>query len=197
MVFVTLLWTTRFVFVRRPSEPPLIPYQDGATTRHLPQESSTCREFYSTLAHCIYLLADRMHWRGLFMHHAPNAECLCGSRQGCLKGIRKEVLLQIKRWLVDKKDQRMFRLNGLAATGKSTIARTFAEISFADGKRGASFFCSRDFEDRSNLQVIFPTLAFQLAYRYLEFRERLLKVLKASPDVGRESLSSQISKGIV
>ena len=60
----------------------------------------------------------------------------------------------------------MFWLNGLAGTGKSTIAQTFAEISFADGKLGASFFCSRDFENRSNLQVIFPTLAFQLAYRY-------------------------------
>lgn len=27
-----------------------------------------------------------------------------------------------------------------------------------------SFFCSRDFEDKSNLQAVFPTLAFQLVY---------------------------------
>ena len=131
------------------------------------------------------------------MHHTPKAGYLCGNRQGCLKGTRKEVLLQIERWLVDQKDQRIFWLNGLAGTGKSTIAQTFAEISFADGKLGASFFCSRDSEGRSNLQVIFPTLAFQLAYRYPQFRERLLKVLKVSPDVGRESLSSQIEKIIV
>ena len=91
----------------------------------------------------------------------------------------------------------MFWLNGLAGTGKSTIAQTFAEISFADGELGASFFCSRDFEDRSNLQVIFPTLAFQLAYRYLPFRERLIQVLRANPDVGRESLCSQMEKIIV
>ena len=91
----------------------------------------------------------------------------------------------------------MFWLNGLAGTGKSTIAQTFAEMSFADGKLGASFFCSRDFEDRSNLRKIFPTLAFQLAYRYPRFREELIPVLIASPDVGRETLCSQMEKLIV
>ena len=100
------------------------------------------------------------------MHHTPDAGYRCGDRVGCLKGTRKEVLLQIDQWLRNDGDQRIFWLNGLAGTGKSTIAQTFAEISFADGKLGASFFCSRDFEDRSKLQAIFPTLAFQLAYRY-------------------------------
>ena len=131
------------------------------------------------------------------MHHTPDAGYLCGDRQGCLKGTRKEVLLQIDQWLRNDGDQRIFWLNGLAGTGKSTIAQTFAEISFADGKLGASFFCSRDSQDRSNLQAIFPTLAFQLAYRYPQFREPLLEVLKVSPDIGRESLSSQVEKIIV
>jgi len=107
------------------------------------------------------------------------------------------VLLQLEHWLKDEQDHRVFWLNGLAGTGKSTIAQTFAEISFADGKLGASFFCSRDFEDRSNLQVIFPTLAFQLAYRYPLFREQLLRVLRANPGVGRESLCSQMERVIV
>ena len=91
----------------------------------------------------------------------------------------------------------MFWLNGLAGTGKSTIAQTFAEISFADGKLGASFFCSRDFEGRSNLQAIFPTLAFQLAYRYFLFRQQLIQVLKANPNVGQETLCSQMESIIV
>ena len=70
-------------------------------------------------------------------------------------------------------------------------------MSFADGRLGASFFCSRDFEDRSNLQTIFPTLSFQLAYRYQPFREELLQVLRANPDVGRETLCSQMERLIV
>ena len=45
--------------------------------------------------------------------------------------------------------------------------------------------------------MIFPTLAFQLAYRYPTFREELLQLLKARPDVGRESLCSQMEKLIV
>jgi len=93
--------------------------------------------------------------------------------------------------------KQIFWLNGLAGTGKSTIAQTFAERMFADGRLGASFFCSRDFADRSNLQAIFPTLAFQLAYRYPLFRGKLLQVLKAYPDVVQESLCSQMEKLIV
>ena len=96
-----------------------------------------------------------------------------------------------------EREQCIFWLNGLAGTGKSTIAQTFAETAFADGKLGASFFCSRDYDDRSNLQAIFPTLAFQLAYQYPLFRMELLQVLKTRPDVGRESLSSQMEKLIV
>ena len=112
-------------------------------------------------------------------------------------GTRGDVLLQIESWLNDKQDKRVFWLNGLAGTGKSTIAQTFAEMSFADGVLGASFFCSRGYEDRSNLKKIFPTLAFQLAYRYPNFREELLSVLRASPNVGQESLYSQMEKLIV
>jgi hypothetical protein len=131
------------------------------------------------------------------MHHTADAGYLCGNRQGCMKGTRKDVLLQLENWLKDEQDKRVFWLNGLAGTGKSTIAQTFAEMSFADGKLGASFFCSRDFDDRSNLRSIFPTLAFQLAHRYPRFRQELLPVLTASPDVGRETLCSQMEKLIV
>jgi len=131
------------------------------------------------------------------MRHANGAGYISGNRQGCLRGTRADVLLQLECWLKDKRDHRVFWLNGLAGTGKSTITQTFAEISFADGKLGASFFCSRDFEDRSNLQTILPTLAFQLAYRYSPFREKLLRVLKANPGIGQDSLCSQMEKVIV
>ena len=131
------------------------------------------------------------------MHHTSGAGYNSGNRQGCLKGTRRDVLWQIESWLGDETDQRVFWLNGLAGTGKSTIAQTFAEMSFAGGKLGASFFCSRDFEDRSGIRNIFPTLAFQLAFRYPEFRKELLPVLRADPELGRESLCSQLEKFII
>ena len=131
------------------------------------------------------------------MHHTTNAGHNCGNRQGCLKGTRRGVLGDIERWFTNEQGQHIFWLNGLAGTGKSTIAQTFAETTFVDGKLGASFFCSRDFEDRSNLQMIFPTLAFQLACQYPPFRKELLQVLKERPDAGQESLCSQMEKLIV
>ena len=131
------------------------------------------------------------------LHHTSDAGHSSGNRQGCLRGTRKSVLWEVEDWLTGEREQRIFWLNGLAGTGKSTIAQTFAETTFADGKLGASFFCSRDSEDRRNLQAIFPTLAFQLAYRYPLFRKELLQVLKAHPNVGRESLCLQMEKLIV
>ena len=114
-----------------------------------------------------------------------------------MKGTRRDVLFQLEQWLNDERDKRVFWLNGLAGTGKSTIAQTFAEMSFAEGKLGASFFCLRYYDDRSNLQTIFPTLAFQLAHRYPPFLKALLPILTANPNVGRETLCSQMEKLIV
>ena len=131
------------------------------------------------------------------MHHTPDASYLCGNRQKCLRGTRKGVLREIESWLTSEQGQQIFWLNGLAGTGKSTIAQTFAEMAFVDGKLGASFFCSQDFEGRSNLQAIFPTIAYQLAYQYPLFRRKLLQVLEAHPDVRQESLCSQMEKLII
>ena len=88
-------------------------------------------------------------------------------------------------------------MNGLAGTGKSTIAKTIAERLFADGQLGASFFCSRDYEDRRNLQLIFPTLATQLARKYPEFRSIFVPLIQSDPEVAYESLYNQMRRMIV
>ena len=131
------------------------------------------------------------------MTRADGAGYQSGNRQGCLRGTRADIFLQLEQWLKDEQGQRVFWLNGLAGTGKSTITQTFAEICFADGNLGASFFCSRDFEDRNTLQTIFPTLALQLAYQYPQFRKELLRLLRTNLDVGRESLFSQMERLIL
>jgi len=107
------------------------------------------------------------------------------------------VLEEIELWTGDFKESPVFWLNGLAGTGKSTIAQTIAERAFAGGLLGASFFCSRDFQDRSDLHFIFPTLAFQLAHKYPSFRSRLVSLLQSNPDIVDESLYSQMERLIV
>ena len=107
------------------------------------------------------------------------------------------MLNEIEHWTEDLEKSPIFWLSGLAGTGKSTIAQTLAERVFASGRLGASFFCSRGFEDRSNLQFIFPTLAFQLAQKYPGFRSSLIPLLRSNPDVVHESLQNQMQKFLV
>jgi len=81
-----------------------------------------------------------------------------GGRKGCLRGTRETTLNEIESWARDFKRSPVFWLNGLAGTGKSTIAQIISEWVFAGGVLGASFFCSHDFKDRSNLHFIFPSV---------------------------------------
>ena len=103
----------------------------------------------------------------------------------------------IELWTRDFDKPSVYWLNGLAGTGKSTIAQTIAERTFADGRLGASFFCSRDFEDRSNLQSIFPTLAVQLARRYTQFRSIFIRLVRLDPEIVHDSLYNQMKMLIV
>jgi hypothetical protein len=90
---------------------------------------------------------------------------------------------EIELWTKDFNRSPVFWLNGLAGTGKLTKVKTIAERMFADGRLGASFFCSRDLEDMSDLRFIFPTLAFQLAHKYPEVRSVIVPLLRSNPDV--------------
>jgi len=128
---------------------------------------------------------------------AKEAEHRHGGRKGCLKGTRRTILDEIEHWSRDFDKPPVYWLNGLAGTGKSTIAQTIAERFFTDDQLGASFFCSRDFEDRSNLHLIFPTLAVQLARKYTEFRSIFVPLARSDPGIAYESLYNQMEKLIV
>jgi len=130
-------------------------------------------------------------------HRARRAGYKHSKQRGCLKGTRQSVLEEIEHWSKDPDAPPVFWLNGLAGTGKSTIAQTVSERIFAYGHLGASFFCSRDFEDRSDLHHIFPTLAFQLAQKYSDFQSSLISLLQSDPDAVDESLQDQMQKFLV
>lgn len=131
------------------------------------------------------------------VHCAQEAGFWHCDRGGCLKGTRGAVLDKIELWTRSFSEPPVYWLNGLAGTGKTTIAQTIAERTFAGGQLGASFFCSRDFENRSNLRLIFPTLSVQLARRYTAFRSLFVPLVKSDPGITHGSLYNQMLNLIV
>jgi len=83
--------------------------------------------------------------------------------QECLKGTRIEVLHKIKAWAQEHNEKPIFWLNGLAGTGKSTIACTVAREHCDNGRLAASFFFSRGGGHLAHADKFFPTIAAQLA----------------------------------
>ncbi|KAG6824306.1 hypothetical protein H0H92_007272 [Tricholoma furcatifolium] len=128
------------------------------------------------------------------MHRVPDANHLAEKHAQCLPGTRTDILLELEAWARDSdpKTPTVYWLNGIADSGKSTICQSFCHQAFADGRLGASFFCSRDTEARSNLDMIFPTLSFQLACHFPEIRSHIVEVLKSCPDVAKESLFNKL-----
>ncbi|KAL0948062.1 hypothetical protein HGRIS_010686 [Hohenbuehelia grisea] len=124
---------------------------------------------------------------------SPQAEFLSSEHNGCLPGTRRDILQQIEEWAsATETDRRIYWLHGHAGSGKSTIAMSVARSLFAQGLLGASFFCSRDYANKSDLKLIFPTIAAQLARSYPSFSQHLSRILKARPTIGQESLFNQM-----
>jgi len=126
-----------------------------------------------------------------------NAGYKSGHHDKCLPGTRESVLINLMLWAMLPQDQNVFWLNGLAGTGKSTIAQSFSEAVAKEGLLGASFFCSRDYLDRRELKHIFPTLAYQLACHYPDFRNHIIRIIKKDPTIAHTSLISQLENLLI
>ena len=100
-------------------------------------------------------------------------------------------------WAKNPQNQNVYWLNGLAGTGKSTIAQSFSEMVANNGLLGASFFCSWDYLDRKELKNIFPTLAHQLACHYPHFQNHTITTIKKDPTLVHSSLISQFENFLV
>jgi hypothetical protein len=118
-------------------------------------------------------------------------------RPACLKGTRIDELEKLMNWMDDEGEHRMYVLTGLAGIGKTTIAKSVAELAHGKHILGASFFCSRDSEERSNMQLIFPTIAFQLSQHNDDFRSEVHDPIKKDPDIGYSKFDKQLEELIV
>ncbi|ELU37280.1 adenylylsulfate kinase domain-containing protein [Rhizoctonia solani AG-1 IA] len=100
------------------------------------------------------------------------------NRRACTPNTRSSILLELNQWSVDRTKPNVFWMNGMAGTGKTTIAYTFAQSLKTRGTLGASFFCTRTSDECRDVGRIIPTIAHQLALYSPSFRSALLQVLE-------------------
>jgi hypothetical protein len=105
-------------------------------------------------------------------------------RPGCLKDTRLAILQQLSSWTSnDAPGLTTSWLNGMAGTGKSAIANTFAKDSEDKGHLGASFFVDRQQADRRDPHRIVQSLAYQLAEQSSERLRALWSSLCSEPNI--------------
>lgn len=117
-----------------------------------------------------------------------------GELARCLPGTRVELLELITNWATDFSGERIFWLCGKAGTGKSTIARTVAQKFDEGGLLGASFFFKRGRADRSHANLLFPTIARQLADMFPEICQTIASVLDQDSLLCDKHLRPQFDK---
>ena len=127
---------------------------------------------------------------------AYNAKSRAG-RRSCTAKTREKILADLVAWAADAGDTSIYWLNGMAGTGKTTIAYTFSQILDYIEVLGASFFCSHLDTDSSNADLIFPTLAYELARHSTAASNALLNALKKDRNVGHKSMRDQFLNLIV
>ncbi|PYH76604.1 NACHT and WD40 domain protein [Aspergillus uvarum CBS 121591] len=111
----------------------------------------------------------------------------------CLPDTRTDLLRHISTW-AQSQDQLIFWLNGMAGTGKSTIARTVAQSFQNQGLLGASFFFKRGEADRGNAKRFVSTLARQLIIKHRQLGFDVFNAIENDSDVVFKSLDIQFEK---
>jgi hypothetical protein len=132
-------------------------------------------------------LLDRLRPVKEAFHDAANAS------ETCLAGTREQLLADLSAWLddLDISRERVFWLNGLAGTGKTTVARTMAARAHKEGRLGATFFFSRNVAAARDPVAILPTIAYQLAHYQIPFRASICTSLSSDKDVRDRGIVAQ------
>jgi hypothetical protein len=108
------------------------------------------------------------------------------SPAGCLEGTRIAIHAELADWAGDGVPTlTTLWLNGMAGTGKTAIASTFARNMEDQGILGATFFIDRQQAERRDLSRIVQTLAYALAMHNHEQLRAVWAVLRDDPTFER------------
>jgi len=126
--------------------------------------------------------------------HAPQAAFNSFDKQHdplCLQNTRVDILKEIRAWADGQDERSIFWLNGLAGTGKSTIARTIAREYHEQKRLGASFFFSRGGGDVSHAGKFFTSIALQLVDKSRPLKRHVCEAIAEHSDIANQALRDQ------
>ncbi|KAG9117261.1 hypothetical protein FRC07_007409, partial [Ceratobasidium sp. 392] len=113
-------------------------------------------------------------------------------RNGCTPDTRVGVLKLLRHWAHDCKGKKIYWLNGMAGTGKTTIAYSLCEQLERDGQLAANFFCSRQLPSCRDVSLILPTIAYQLSLFSHPYQYASSNALKLNPELHNQPTSKQV-----
>ncbi|KAG8724599.1 hypothetical protein FRC09_016742 [Ceratobasidium sp. 395] len=114
-------------------------------------------------------------------------------RGECTKDTRTELLGQVRSWACDEKAEKIYWLNGMAGTGKTTIAYSLCKYLQTTQKLGASFFCSQRLPACRDVNRILSSITYRLSRFSPAFRQALSRALERDDDAYNQVLEQQFS----
>ncbi|CCO34235.1 hypothetical protein BN14_08329 [Rhizoctonia solani AG-1 IB] len=138
---------------------------------------------------------DRMSPAKSAMYNSAESHDI--KRGSCAPQTREVQIRLLLDWACTPESGRTCWINGMAGTGKTTIAHTVCTKLDEACALGASFFCSRVIPECRQAKHIIPSIAYQLARFSVTFHHALDKVLHSDPDAHTRTLEIQYKKLIV
>ncbi|CAE6413293.1 unnamed protein product [Rhizoctonia solani] len=112
-------------------------------------------------------------------------------RRECTPGTRIDVLANLLGWAGNNDTEAVYWLNGMAGTGKTTIAYSVCKELAHSHKLAASFFCSRLRDECRDVKMIIPSIAYQLAQSSPPFQSALSTIIENNQDAHHRVLDEQ------
>ena len=111
-----------------------------------------------------------------------------GNPTSCMPGTQVKILEALEAWASDDlSSSKVYWIEGMAGTGKSTILHTMCEILEGKNMLGGSFFCSRGSENASNAHLIIPTIAHSLASTSPCIKSEVVKAIENDPKLAEHT----------
>ncbi|KAJ7469911.1 hypothetical protein B0H11DRAFT_1386938 [Mycena galericulata] len=132
------------------------------------------------------------------LHRAVALDALYNSAESfppprCHPETRTKILDDLFSWATDEAfgTRSILWLYGPAGAGKSAIMQTLSRRLQDAGRLGGSFFFKRGHRTRGNAQVLFATLAYQLAIHNRRLRSLISKTVEDDPSVVARRMDDQ------